>query len=1332
MILGVLASIASSAELRPRIPDKTDPAENFILPNHVPAKVSSGQAIDEGPAPRHQNLPQLYLHFAMTPAQQTDLTQFLQALQDRRSPQYHHFLTPEQYAERFGLAPADIAKVTRWLEENGFSHLHTARGGNWISFSGPVHKVESAFHTSIHRYSLGGETHFANATNPELPQTLSGVVSAIRGLHNFPLRPRIHQSHPHFTSSITGEHYLAPNDWATIYDVQPLYGSGINGSGVTIAVVGQSDVELSDLAAFRSAAGLPAKNPTVVVPPGDQDPGIYNTNGDETESDLDLEWAGAIASNANILFITASSIHGNGVQDSITYAIDNNVAPILSTSYGQCEANLTLSEFNAQSALYQEANALGMTIVAAAGDDGAADCDYSPTETAATQGLAVDFPASSQYVTGIGGTRFNEGSGNYWSLTNNSSNGSALSYIPEVVWNDGFEDATGGGASTLVSKPIWQTGTGVPADAARDVPDLAFTASPNHDAYLICSNGSCTNGFRDSSNNLDVIGGTSAGAPTFSAVLALVIQQSDSSTRLGNINPNLYSLAAISPNAFHDITGGNNETACQTGTPNCPAGGYYGFAAGVGYDQTTGWGSIDANNFAEQWYGDFQITASPTTLTIQPGAFATSTINLATVANFTGNVTFSCSVSSNLYGVTCSVPPGPLTAPGTTTVTITAAANARMTPKLPKLPPTFRRLPPVLLLLPLIALLFSARKPLRGLTAVCPRFAMTGFRPLYVLSSTLFLAIAFGAVSCGGGGTSVTSTVTSTESTLGISCTIPGATEGTAYTGSCIAVGGAAPFSFSISSGTLPAGLSLNTSTGAITGTPKASGTFSFTVEVTDSSSPEQTATQSDNTFITAPPTLDVTCVLPTGAMSGVPYSGSCSAAGGTAPYIYAISAGALPAGLTLNGSSGAITGIPVVPGSSAFNVRVTDSGSPAQSKILPVTSFTVTPGPLALSCSVSSGQATQPYSGMCAASGGNYPYVFSVLAGTLPAGLSLNPQSGAITGVPTIAGTYPLYLQVADSASLTAVQQITIAIAPVQPFTLSCLAGAATVGTTYTAAPLCSTSGGTAPYSYELVSGGFPYGLTFNVANGTYSGTPTAAGTFTFLVFVNDSSMPSFQAEQRVSFMVSPGALMLNCAAPSGQAGQTYAGSCSAAGGTAPYTYSLSAGMLPAGLSLNAATGAITGMPTLAGTYPITIKATDSESPAQAITQAISLVIAPAQPLTLTCTPFAAVVGTAYTNHAFCTATGGTVPYTYSISAGTLPTGLTLNAATGTVSGTPTASATFASTAQVADSSSPSASATQAVSFVVAPHPSETGTVTITATAGGITSTTTITVTIP
>ena len=579
-----------AAEAPRRIHTEIKDSETFRLTGNTRPMLALAQ--DEGEVSSVQALPRLAIHFAMTSQQREDLDQLLRQQQTPGAAQFHKFLAPEEYGARFGLHPEDTAKITAWLEDEGFSDIQVARSRTFVSFTGTAGQAQTAFHTAIHRYVVNGESHYANVSDPLLPKALEGAVESVRGLHDFRMRPQgIKRIRPHFTSNISGNHFLTPDDFATIYNIQPLYQAGFDGTGVKIAVVGQSDIQLSDVRAFRTAAGLSPNDPTIVV--NGADPGIQS--GDESESDLDVEWAGAIARNATVIFVTSQN-----VEDSITYAIDNNVAPVLSISYGLCESELGTAESNTEASEYQKANAQGITVVAAAGDAGAADCD---TGYPATHGLAVDVPSSLPYVTGIGGTTFNEGSGTYWNTNNNSYGGSALFYIPEVVWNDSSPtnklSAGGGGASIINAKPAWQAGVGVPNDGARDVPDLAFAASPDHDPYLICSDGKCVNGFRNTDTYLDTVGGTSCGAPSFAGIMALMVQALGAQ---GNINPHLYTLAASSKDAFHDITSGSNAVACRIGTSNCTTG-TMGFSAGTGYDQATGLGSVDAAHLVDEWAG---------------------------------------------------------------------------------------------------------------------------------------------------------------------------------------------------------------------------------------------------------------------------------------------------------------------------------------------------------------------------------------------------------------------------------------------------------------------------------------------------------------------------------------------------------------------------------------------------------------------------------------------------------------------------------------------------------------------------------------------------------
>lgn len=612
--LAALTSFAplGQAAVQNRIAANIAGGSRTALEHSVPLRASRSN--DLGPALADRALNDLSLRFSMTPAQQADLDNLLAEQQDPSSPEYHHWLTPEQFGARFGLSAADMVKVSAWLTGQGFTITGKARSSTFITFRGTVAQAEKAFGTSIHRLSFNGEEHISNMTNPTVPAALGGVVSSITGLHDFKAKPRVRTSkvklNPDYTytSQGTTSHYIAPGDFYTIYNMNSLLSGGTSGTGITIAVMGQTALSSTtnsapQFTAFRSAAGLPTS--TLKFQLYGNNPGVVS--GDIDESSLDVEWAGAAAPGATILFVYGPDVFSN----SLTQAIDNNLAPIISISYGLCETmvntNYNINTFNQ---LLAQANAEGITVIGAAGDSGATDCD---TAGLASEGLAVDFPGSSPYVTSAGGSMFSGDSSNsaaYWNSTNttngtNQYTSSVKSYIPESAWNE--TDATtgltaggagGGGASAYFSKPAWQTGTGVPNDGSRDVPDFALNAAAMHDGYIVCSQSDCTSGFT-ANGNIDVFGGTSVAVPTFAGILALVEQ---SQGRLGNVGPKLYGLAKVA-NVFNDITSGNNSVYCIQGTSNCSNGGPIGFNAGVGYDQATGLGSVNAGNFVTQWAG---------------------------------------------------------------------------------------------------------------------------------------------------------------------------------------------------------------------------------------------------------------------------------------------------------------------------------------------------------------------------------------------------------------------------------------------------------------------------------------------------------------------------------------------------------------------------------------------------------------------------------------------------------------------------------------------------------------------------------------------------------
>ena len=572
------------------------PARRVALAGQVHPKARP--EFDQGREEPSRELTHLTLELELSAAQKADLEQLLVEQQTPGSPEYHRWLTPEQYAERFGASDSDIAQLSAWLQSHGLTVTSVARGRNWIAFDGSAAHVESAFQTELNRYLVNGELHFANATEPSIPASFSSRVAAIRGLHDFRAKPNARRlSHisttPDYTSTRSGTHYLVPDDLATIYDIAPLYNAGINGAGQSIAVAGQSQIVLSNIQQFRSAYGLPAATPQTVLVPGSANPGVVS--GDADESHLDVEWSGAVARNANIIFV-----YSTDVMQSVQYAIDQALAPVVSISYGECELETPAADRTAMRNWARQANAQGITWFSASGDNGAADCNDTQNP-----GLAVDLPASIPEVTGVGGTEFSDGSGNYWNANNSATGASALSYIPEVAWNDatgcsGGAAATGGGASVLWAKPSWQTGLGVPADGMRDVPDIAISASCAHDAYLFYTGGS-----------LQGSGGTSFGAPIFAGMAALLNQYlvssgAQASAGLGNINPKLYSLAQTASGAFHDITSGNNmfTVACppfNRGT--CTSSGAVGYSTGVGYDQVTGLGSVDVAKLVNAWTG---------------------------------------------------------------------------------------------------------------------------------------------------------------------------------------------------------------------------------------------------------------------------------------------------------------------------------------------------------------------------------------------------------------------------------------------------------------------------------------------------------------------------------------------------------------------------------------------------------------------------------------------------------------------------------------------------------------------------------------------------------
>jgi uncharacterized protein (TIGR03437 family) len=642
LLLFLSLSHASPVRAEDRITGTIDNSQRVTLSGNVSTRIRS--AVDQGPVDSSMQLPHVVLALKPSAGQQAALDQLLTQQQDPSSPNYHRWLTPDQYASRFGVSQNDLDKIVVWLGQSGLVVTSVARGHTSISFAGQAGQVGAVFGVTIHHYLIGGETHFANSGDPTIPACLQGLVLAIRGLNDFRPKPMIRRG-PQPRVSFQGSNQLGPGDVATIYDINPLYNAGYTGTGQTIAVTGQTDIVLSDIEQYRSYFGLPANDPTSLLVPGSPDPGVQSESGDLNEADLDLELSGGIARNATILFVITSPDY-DGAFESLYYAIDEDLAPVISNSYGDCEVDQGAAMAQLFASWGMQANAQGQTIFAPSGDNGAADCVDDDEGNAIDNAESVDLPGSIPEATSVGGTEFNEGSGSYWNSSPGAYQTTARSYIPEIAWNDSAEEgspaASGGGASMFFSKPSWQTGTGVPADGVRDVPDISIAASPENDGYMVYTQGSFA-----------IWGGTSTGPPQFAAIATLLGQylvatSFQSTPNLGNVNPTLYALQSVG-GVFHDITTGNNVVNPCQGVSDCvsPSFGYY---AGVGYDQVTGLGTPDVYNLVTSWRAHTASTqqsvtvstsASPSDVAFSGSTVLTATVKSANGGTPSGTVTFS-------------------------------------------------------------------------------------------------------------------------------------------------------------------------------------------------------------------------------------------------------------------------------------------------------------------------------------------------------------------------------------------------------------------------------------------------------------------------------------------------------------------------------------------------------------------------------------------------------------------------------------------------------------------------------------------------------------------
>lgn len=521
---------------------------------------------------------------------------------------------------------------------------------------------------------------------------------------------------------------------------------------------------------------------------------------------------------------------------------------------------------------------------------------------------------------------------------------------------------------------------------------------------------------------------------------------------------------------------------------------------------------------------------------------------------------------------------------------------------------------------------------------------------------------------------------------------LPAASVGVRYAFTPSASGGALPYAWSVTSGALPAGLGLNASSGAITGTPTAVGTATFILQVMDAAM--QTAARSLTLVVGNPLSLTTTS-LPTGTV-GASYAATLTASGGTEPYQWSVSSGSLPAGLTLSPSTGSIAGVPSVAGDLSFTVTVADSNGLTAGASL---TLAITASLVIETASLPNGKEGSAYSTTLAASGGKSPLGWAVASGSLPAGLVLDATSGLLHGTPAAGsgGSYPFSVTVTDASSpkQSASASLTLRIVGPLAITTTSLASA-TVGTPYQAT--LQATGGTTPYVWTRASGNLPAGLSLSQA-GVLQGTPTAAGSYTFTVTVQDATSTTVQ-RQLTLVVLSPLAVETTTLA-SGTQGQAYAATLTATGGTGTYHWAIKSGALPSGISLGATSGKLSGTPTQAGTFTFVVTVSDGNND-QADSATLSLTII--APLTIVTTSLPnATRGATYS--ATLQASGGVTPYTWSVSAGALPRTLSLQADTGVISGTVSTRIVASAnrfTVQVTDSSTPAQQKTAQLTITV------------------------------
>src|SRR5713226_8283639 len=644
----VNAQVESGLHARPRITQSVDDMNRVVLEGstHPEARPAN----DRGAVANDFAMEHMLLQLKRSPEQEQAVQQFIDELQTKGSPNFHQWLTAQEFGERFGLAKPDLDAVTGWLESQGFRVNVVYPSGMLIDFSGTAGQVRQAFQTEIHRLEVKGERHVGNISDPRIPAALAPVIAGVVSLHDFRPHPMYHlrkaNSEFTFIDALGSANYaVVPADLATIYNLNPVFSAGVSGQGETIVLIEDTDVfSAADWSTFRQTFGLSgyaSASFTQVHPPAPAPqanncgaPGVVAPN--DAEAILDAEWASAAAPSAAIEMAACADTSSTfGGLIAIQNLINASAPPpsIMSISYGECETVNGAAANAAYNVAYQQAVTEGVSVFVASGDSGAAGCDNGVAQ--ATHGIGANAFASTPYNVAVGGTDFSDTysgtNATYWNSSNTPAFGSAISYVPEIPWNDscagqlisnylGYSPtygatslcndpffgsffastvAGGGGPSQCASgapsitgvvsgscagwaKPSWQTVLGNPSDGVRDTPDISLFAADGlwSHFYVFCWSDTASGGAACGSDpsTWSGAGGTSFASPIMAGIQALINQKAGGPQ--GNPTPVYYQLAAAE-------YGSSGDSSCNSTLGN-------GVSSGcVFYDLTQGDMDVD-------------------------------------------------------------------------------------------------------------------------------------------------------------------------------------------------------------------------------------------------------------------------------------------------------------------------------------------------------------------------------------------------------------------------------------------------------------------------------------------------------------------------------------------------------------------------------------------------------------------------------------------------------------------------------------------------------------------------------------------------------------------